>query len=139
MTLFLVRDLFRDFEKLINESISDQYFVPLIKLIQSIRTRLSVVDEYDENLNDYFFLSAVINFIDMSLIVITTSSEEKVTLKELGAVLFEKAKEVSSDLAIDYPHINWADCINSNVTFLSDGVTKWLDDLRQKAKNRTDR
>lgn len=44
--LFLVQDLFRDFEKLIELNMSDHFLVELVKLIQSIRPRLIVALAY---------------------------------------------------------------------------------------------
>ena len=132
---FKVEDLFDVFESVIKTNIND-ILVEMVNLIQSIRQRMIIVDENDEHLGDYFFLSASINFIDISMLSITLIPDKENTLKPLSYALFEPAVKVSVKLGIKYPRFSKSGYMKSNTTVIQNEVKIWLNDLRKLSNNK---
>ena len=128
MVDFEVESSYDFFERVTKTNIDDILF-EIIDLIRSISQRIIIADENDEPLDDYFFLSACINFADVTMFTITSIPDGGNLLKLMSYTLVESAIKTSEKLGVKHPYFTKSDYMESDTTVIQNKMKIWLSDI----------
>lgn len=132
--LFNVPILFSKVDTLINIKPSD-LFLSLVDFIQEIRRLITVNDQNNQKIADYFFLSSSLAFIDITFDSIK-QGYDKEGLLNLCYPFILKAIDISINLKIKVPVLfrNKEKYLKKNIDILKQQMKIWLNELNKIAK-----
>jgi hypothetical protein len=130
MKLFNVQDLSNDLSLLIKNSREPNFLPDIVELAQSFKNRMIILDP-SEGLGKYFYLSFIVNFIDLSLESVKIGGGK--FMLEVCYLLYRKAEEISKNLRIKTPEVS-DESIEYNLELTHTLIKDWLININKSTE-----